>query len=256
MNLSVIIPAYERVNDVLACLNSLQALQTTKRVAYHVQDDASPTVSFSALISPLVASVGRNAQNGGFAFNCNAGAAWATGEILFFVNQDVQAVYGWSEGWDAALLMAFDDPAVGVVGARLLFPNGSVQSAGGLFDAAGAPFHRCLGYSNPAHREVSQPREVGWVTGAALAVRRSVFESVGGFDVAYERGYFEDTDLGLKVKQAGYKVWYEPGCTLVHAAGSTGGNPQFMHNARLFKTRWVDTGLITPDVPVQKVRYW
>jgi GT2 family glycosyltransferase len=256
MKLSVVIPAYDRLPDVLACLNSLQAFQATADVEYLVQDDCSPGCLFPAMISPRVASVARNASNLGFSGNCNMGAARATGDILFFVNQDVTGAYNLSEGWDAALISAFDDAQVGIVGARLLFPNGSIQSAGGLFDAAGAPFHRCLGYADFRYKEVNEPREVGWVTGAALAIRAATFFLVGGFSPAYGRGYFEDVDLSMTIRGAGLKVMYEPRVTLVHPAGSTGGNPRFTENARLFKSRWVDTGIVKPDVPVQKVRYW
>ena len=256
MKISVIIPFYEKLAEVLTCLNSLQALATVQH-EYLVQDDASPNTILSALIPPSIAhQVERNAVNLGFAGNVNAAARRATGDVLFIVNQDVYGVYNLSEGWDAALLMAFDRPAVGIVGARLLFPNGAIQNAGGLFDVKGQPFHRCLGWTNRLHREVNTGRMVSWTTGAALAIRRDVFEAVGGMDEAYRGGYFEDVDICLKARAAGFDVWYEPRCTLVHTAGTTGGNPRFMENARLFKSRWVDTGKVTPDDPAVRERWW
>lgn len=256
MKLSVIIPFYENVVEALMCLNSLQAMAAGEH-EYIVQDDASPSVVGPAVISPRVASVERNAANLGFAANVNAAARRASGDVLFIVNQDVYAVYGVSNGWDEALLTPFMAEQIGIVGARLLFPNGAIQNAGGLFDGKGQPFHRNLGWSNREHRDVSTGRLVSWTTGAALAARREVWEQVGGLDEAYRNGYFEDADLCLRAREAGFAVWYEPRCTLIHRVGTTGGNPHnFMQNALLFKTRWVDSGKVQPDEPAVRERWW
>ncbi len=258
MKLSVIIPAYNELASVLTCLNSLQFFQSGTEVEYLVQDDCSPAYNPYATIRPEMASVERNASNLGFAGNCNAGAARAQGEVLFFVNQDVCATnHGeLSGGWDATILAAFEDATVGIVGPRLLHPSGPVQNGGGFFDAKCQPFHRGLGYSDYNYHEVATPGVVSWMTGAALAVRRDLFVQVGGFDVAYVGGYWEDVDLCMQVRSLGFQVWYEPRATLVHAVGSTGGNPRFMQNALLWKRRWVDSGKVKPDVQFVKERFW
>lgn len=256
MNISVIIPAYDDLNGVMMCLNSLQAMQATPDVEYIVTDDASPTVFFPAVVSPRMAQCKRNTANLGFAGNCNMGARYATGDVLFFVNQDVYGIYGWSDGWDAHLVAAFEREQVGIVGARLLFPDGKVQNAGGQFDGAGQPFHRCLGYSQVHHPEVATAQRVSWTTGAALAIRRTLWEQLGGFDPIYGRGYFEDVDTCIRARKAGYETWLEPRVTLIHRVGSTGGNPRFAENARIFRERWVDTGLIEPDIDAVREHFW
>lgn len=257
MNLSIIIPAYRELQDVLTCLNSLQATATDFRtIQWIVQDDCSPNVDFRAVIPPYMASVERNEVNKGFAGNCNAGAARATGDILVFCNQDIQA-NELSRGWDQALLVPFmAEYDAGIVGGRLLFPDGKVQSVGGEFDAHCQPHHRCIGYSDLTYWEVSQRRQVAWTTGAFLAIRRDVFEKVGGFDERYAGGYFEDVALCLRARELGFTVWYEPTVTFTHKVGTSGGNPNFMRNAALFKREWVDTRKITPDVPVILERWW
>lgn len=262
MRISVVIPAYDDLNGVMMCLNSLQAMQTTD-VQYIVSDDASPHVMFPAVISPRVARCERNTDNLGFAGNCNAGAAHAEGDIILFCNQDVYGVYGWSggwvggmmDGWDRQLIAAFERPQVGIVGARLLFPDGKLQSAGGLFDGAGQPFHRCLGYSNVHVPEIARSQRVSWTTGAAMAVRRDVWEQLGGFDTKYKM-YFEDVDLCIRAAKAGYETWYEPRVTLIHRVGSTGGSPHFLESARMFREEWVDTGLIEPDIDAIREHFW
>lgn len=255
MKLSVVLPSYNNLAGVLMALNSMQAMQQTADVEYLVQDDCSPHVNYPALIPPSVASVKRNEQNLGFAGNCNTGAARATGDVLFFVNQDVYGVYGWSDGWDAALLAPFADPQVGIVAPRLLFPTGGIQSCGGTFDALCQPVHKHLGAQNVHHPMLATPGPVEWATGAALAIRRDAFEALGGFDTAYAM-YFEDCDMCLRARERGLIVWYQPDCTLVHGVGSTGGSPHFPASARLFKQRWVETRKVTAGTLAPTTRYW
>lgn len=258
LTLSVVIPLYNGLAQTLRALNTLQGAAAVPH-EYIVQDDCGQYAADIRLcFHPAQGVIDVNAQNLGFAGNCNAGAARASGDILLFLNQDVFAAMPISHQWDVGIVKPFVlDDAVGIVGARLLFPDSSIQSAGGLYDARCQPYHRCLGYSDPEYHEVATPREVSWVTGAALAIRRDLFNQMGGFDTAYVGGYFEDVSLCASVRELGYKVWYEPGCTLIHEVGSTGGNPNnFGANALRFKTQWVDTGKIKPDENVVMAGYW
>lgn len=255
MILSLIIPAYNDAVDVLHCLNSLQATAADNtHVQYLIQDDASPDVDLRKIVPPYAASVARNEVNKGFSGNCNAGAARAQGDILCFCNQDIEA-NALSVGWDTVIRAAFEDASVGIVGARLLFPDGKIQSAGGIYDAHLQPHHRCLGYSDITHWEVNTPEYVAWVTGAFLCIRRDVFQQVGGFDEAFI-AYWEDVDLNERVKAAGFKVWYEPRATFTHKVGSTGGSSHFMKGAVLFKQRYVDTRKVKADTAAVYERWW
>lgn len=264
MKLAVIIPAYNHLDDVMSALNSLRALRACDETFFHVQDDCSPNVLFPACIPPEIASVARNAQNVGFAANCNAGAREAIfmhqPDVLLFCNQDIQAVPQWSQGWDAALLNTFrfddDHERIGIVGARLLFDSGAVQNAGGVFDQFSQPMHRCLGWSNPNVGAPSEAADVEWTTGAALAVQTTLFQHLNGFDERYARGYFEDVDLCLRAKQAGARIRYAPACTFIHRVGSTGGSPYFRANALRFKQQWVDSGIVKAGTLTPTVRYW
>lgn len=261
--ISVIIPAYNRLHEVAACLTSLQRFASKQiDIRFLVQDDASPDCDLRLLLPPCAASVERNAVNLGFGGNCNQAAARADGDILFMVNQDVFAGLHPLDGdpisqdWDIHLVNAFADDKVGVVGAKLLFPDGRIQNAGGKYDGHCAPYHIGLGYANHRYWEVNTPCEVSWTTGAAMAIRRDLFNQLGGFDVSYGRGYFEDVEICVKARLAGAKVWYEPRVTLLHAVGTSGGSPTFAKNAMLFKERWVDTKIVKPDVMAIKERFW
>ena len=263
MKISVIIPAYERVIEVLVCLNSLQALETDRwNNEYIVSDDASPSVFMPAVISGRIATIGRNVTNAGFGANCNEAARHAQGDILFFVNQDIVALAQDAEGnplaqaWDKTLRDAFENPEIGIVGARLLFEDGSLQSAGGEFDGRRQPHHRYLGAKNIYWDTINTPKEVSWITGAALAVRRDLFTKLNGFDEQYVRGYFEDVDLCLRAREAGFKVWYEPRITFTHTVGTSGSTGFLKQNAQLFFNRWVQTKKIEPETPAVYERFW
>lgn len=250
MKLSVIIPAYNALDMVLRTVQSV--LQTTdrQRTEVLVQDDASPEYDGPSVLGPMCK---RNTQNLGFGGNCNEGAKRARGDVLLFLNQDCWPIH---PGWDAKLLDFFElQPQAGIAGPTLLFPDGRVQSVGGEFDVACQPYHIALGAKNPDWEPIATPRQVGWVTGAALAVRRSVWDRLGGFDPAY-KAYFEDVDLCVRAQLAGWEVWHRPNIRFYHSVGSTGGSPHFMNSALTFKERYVDSGIVTPDCHYLMVRFW
>lgn len=249
--LSIIIPAYGCLPDVMQCQRSV--IQTTDPALSEllIQDDASPDYNGPALFGEVCQ---RNPVNLGFPGNCNTAALRAVGDLLLFLNQDTVAL---TPQWDAGLIEFFDThPQVGIVGLTLLFPDGSIQSVGGRFDGACQPFHEALGMANPDWECVNQAREVSWTTGGALAVRRDVWQRLGGFDLAYGRGYFEDVDFCVRAALAGWQTWHFPGARFTHRVGSTGGNPRFAENGRLFRQRWIDTGIVLPDIQARKVALW
>jgi len=152
-----VIPAYNDLAAVIACAKSLHKAASDKaNLHIYIQDDASPAVDLTILNSFEGWSVERNPANLGFPSNCNAGARRGTSDIIVFCNQDVLAHPQLSDGWDSPLRHTFNTFSLcAIIGARLLFPNLSIQSAGGFFDADCQPYHRCLGYENPFAEEVS-----------------------------------------------------------------------------------------------------
>src|SRR5438128_1066088 len=141
------------------------------------------------------------------------------GKYLVFLNNDTLV----RDGWLTALVDTFaEDPYAGIVGAKLIYPDGRLQEAGGVIwrDASGWNYGK---FDDPAKPEYNYLREVDYCSAAALMIPKSLFQSVGGFDPRYAPAYYEDTDLAFKVRQAGYKVLYQPLSEVIHYEGATGG---------------------------------
>jgi GT2 family glycosyltransferase len=165
----------------------------------------------------------------------NLGARHATGEVLVFLNDDVEPL---APEWLDALLAHACRREVGAVGAKLLYPSGAIQHAGvviGIMDGAGHLHRNTFGaqYWNwlPAARNVSA------VTGACLAMRKSVFEELGGFDESFPVNY-NDVDLCLRARQAGYEVIVEPAAVLRHHECQSRQAGVRLEERHLFEQRW------------------
>jgi GT2 family glycosyltransferase len=190
------------------------------------------------------------AANYGFASACNAGAAVARAPHLLMLNSDViPAARGWLPVLEAALAA---NPGCGAVGPKLLTDDGSVQHAGLYFMRHG-PLDEWFNdhYWKGAPRgfpPLNLPREVPGVTGAAMLLERARFEAVGGFTTDYAIGDYEDSDLCLKLREAGYSIRYEPRAELHHfERQSISGhavhdrNIATAYNRRIHQMKWEQT---------------
>jgi GT2 family glycosyltransferase len=218
---TVIVPVFNDVSMTLACLRSLAENQPqTVRAEYVVVDDAStlPEVPHRLAAIPGITYV-RNGENLGFLRTCNRAALLSGADYLFFLNNDTLVRPGWL---DEAVRVAEQDPRVGVVGSKLIYPDGTLQEAGGLIwrDASGWNYGRGERADDPAYEYL---RDADYCSGAALLVRRALFNQLGGFDERYAPAYFEDSDLCFAVRRAGYRVVYQPRSVVVHLEGATGG---------------------------------
>ena len=217
---TVIIPVYNETELTLACLRALaEHPPVSARVEYVVVDDASTTDVTTQLAGIPGVTLLRNGENLGFLRTCNRAALLSRADYVVFLNNDTLVRDGWL---DALVRVAEDDPRVGVVGSKLIYPDGTLQEAGGLIwrDASGWNYGRGGRPDDPAYEYV---RDVDYCSGAALLVRRSMFEQLGGFDVRYAPAYFEDSDLCFAARRAGFRVVYQPRSVVVHFEGGTGG---------------------------------
>ena len=168
----------------------------------------------------------------------NMGAAAARGEYLLFLNDDVEAI---SPDWLECMLQLAQRPEVGVVGAKLYFENGSIQHAGVAF-CEGLPDHirREAPGTDPGHFFSScANRNYMAVTGAVLMTRRTVFESVGGFDERLAINY-NDIDYCLKVFSAGLRVVFAAGAELFHFESISRARTVSPYEIALFRQKWSD----------------
>ncbi|HEY5766869.1 MAG TPA: glycosyltransferase, partial [Candidatus Udaeobacter sp.] len=219
VDVSIIIPVFNQLEYTHACLASLQAVQEQPRFEVIVVDDCS-TDDTPEVITQIPGVVYlRNDSNSGFIASCNTGAKAARGKYLVFLNNDTLV----KAGWLTALLDTFkEERRAGIVGSKLLYPDGRLQEAGGIIwqDASGWNYGKS---DDPGKPEYNYLRDVDYCSAAALMIPKALFESVGRFDSRYAPGYYEDTDLAFKVRQAGYRVLYQPLSEVVHYEGATGG---------------------------------
>jgi GT2 family glycosyltransferase len=219
VDVSIIIPIFNQLEYTHACLASLQVVEEQTRFEVIIVDDCSTDRSAEVLPEINGLTYLRNDKNSGFVASCNRGAEKARGKYLVFLNNDTRV----KPAWLTALLETFaENDRAGVVGSKLVYPDGRLQEAGGIIwrDASGWNYGK---FDDPGKPEYNYLREVDYCSGAALMVPKELFESLGGFDVHYAPGYYEDTDLAFKARRAGYKVLYQPLSEVIHYEGATGG---------------------------------
>jgi GT2 family glycosyltransferase len=234
---SVIVPVYNRAALTAQCLDALlgvsNELATTEVI---VVDDASSDSTARVLADRAERlEVVRHDQSSGFAASCNDGAAAATGEWVAFLNNDTIPQEGWL---DALLRYALSRERIGFVGAKLLFPNDTVQHAGVVFARDLSPHHIYAGFraDDPV---VNKSRRFQVVTGACGVIRRALFEELGGFDTGFVNGY-EDIDLCLRLRRLGYEVHYCHESVVYHLESATRDDVLNRQNHELFLERWSD----------------
>ncbi|MDT0632880.1 glycosyltransferase family 2 protein [Rubrivirga litoralis] len=199
-----------------------------------VADNASTdgTAEWLAEAHPDV-TVMRHAENALFARGNNLAVPHATGDLLCFLNNDVEV----PAGWLGPLVAAFDNPGVAAVQPKLLQHGDRGQfeyagASGGFLDAFGYPFTRGRLFDTlePDRGQYDDARDVFWATGAALVVRRAAFEAAGGFDESFGM-HMEEIDLCWRLQRAGWRVRVEPASEAYHLGGASlpQGSPRKMY---------------------------
>ena len=217
IEVTIIIPVHNQSRYTFNCLESI--LKNTNAPYEVIVIDNGSNDDTSQLLEAMEnVRVIHNQENQGFVTACIQGAAAALGENLLFLNNDTEVTKGWLE----ALLEPLMDEKVGVVGAKLVYPNGRLQETGNIIWQDGSGWNYGRG-DDPDLPPYSYLKEVDYCSGACLLIRKELYLKLGGFDTRYEPAYYEDTDLCFAARQQGYKVIYQPEARVIHHEGVTAG---------------------------------
>lgn len=238
---SIIVLAYGNLPVTLRCLHAIAAHTTCGAPEVMVIEDHSGDVVMRQLAGVTGLRYLENVSNLGFVRSCNTAAANARGELLCFLSNDTEVTNGWLEP-ALQLFNRFTD--CGAVGAKLVFPDGRLQQAGGIVWRDGSAWN-FGGDDDPGHARYNYVREVDYCSGAALLVRHAVFNDFGGFDEAYMPADYVDIDLAFRFRQRGLKTYYSPRSVVIHHKGAShgadpsGGIKRFQaRNRMMFRQRW------------------
>jgi len=223
---SIVIPTKDKAQILGVCLETLLGRTRHRPFEVILVDTGSGERATERLYDSYRNRSGFSivSDNGPFNFSraCNTGARFARGSRLLFLNNDTEIL---AEDWLDRMSQWLDDPGVGAVGARLLYPDATLQHAGvvvGMGGLAGHLFHQqpkeVFGVFGPE----AWYRDLSAVTAACLLTSQKAFASVGGFDETLELVY-GDTDYCLRLRQIGLRIVYSPDAELVHHESQSRG---------------------------------
>ncbi|MBF6613968.1 MAG: glycosyltransferase family 2 protein [Chloroflexi bacterium] len=215
---SVIVVSYNTAAYIEDCLLSLLRLDYPE-IEIIVVDNGSTDHSVELVRShfPEVEIV-ELADNKGFAGGVSVGLYMASGEIVATINPDVTLAPGWMLAVARTLMQ---DDEIGIVGSKVLYPDGkTIQHAGGIVNYPLATTEH-IGRGEIDTGQYDKARDVSFVTGAALAMRREVGRSLGFFDEAFFPVYYEDVDLCWRARDQGLRVLYQPEAVALHKESVT-----------------------------------
>lgn len=240
---SVIIPVYNQFGYTYNCIKSIVLNSGDVPYEILIADDCSTDRVHELEKYVTGITVIHNETNLRFLRNCNHAAEQARGDYILFLNNDTQV----QPDWLAPLVALMErDPEAGMVGSKLIYPDGYLQEAGGIVwnDASAWNYgHR----KDPLDCEYNYVREVDYISGAAIMIRTDLWQEIGGFDERFAPAYYEDTDLAFEVRKHGKKVLYQPLSVVVHFEGvsngtdlSSGQKAYQVANREKFCEKWKD----------------
>jgi GT2 family glycosyltransferase len=258
---SVVIPVHNKALVTYNCLASLLLAYNKASFEVILVDDGSSDETIT--LPDLVRGVRflRHDKAQGFIRSCNDGARAARGAYVLMLNNDTEV----SSAWIDELLYVFEHfNDVGMAGAKLLYPNGQLQEAGGIVWSNGDPWNYGR-EGNPREPRYNYTRQVDYLSGACVMLRKTLWDELGGFDERFVPAYFEDADLAFRVRERGLKTIYTPFSQVIHFEGIssgksvTSGTKRYQEiNRPKFKARWSrafkNNGVIGRDLDLNKDR--
>ena len=246
---SIIIPMRDQIALLQRCIASIHAHTDYASLEFVIVDNGSRETETLEFLQDLEATGEARVLRDTGAFNfsrlTNSGAACARGEILLFLNNDIEATEG---GWLREMVCHAVRKQVGAVGARLWYPDGTLQHGGviiGLGGVAGHAFPRLPRGHGGHFSRALLAQNCSAVTGACLAVRKELFETIGPFDEKNLPISFNDIDFCLRLRAAGLRNVWTPFANLIHAESASRGHQptkqeqaQFVREATYMQQKW------------------
>jgi N-acetylglucosaminyl-diphospho-decaprenol L-rhamnosyltransferase len=233
-DVSVVVVTFNSAQWIERCLESVRGRETI--VVDHGSEDATLEIVRDRFPDVRVIEEENRGMGGGN----NAGMRLAAGGYFLLLNSDAWVV---GDGVERLAAFADEHPGAAIVGPRLLNPDGSLQPSARAFPTLWrlateylflrklAPRSRVLNSFYEGGFDHDEPREVDWLFGACLLVRREAADQVGLFDEDFFM-FSEETDWCYRFRQAGWSVWFYPGAEVVHVGGASHGGRLFAENVR------------------------
>ncbi len=246
---SILIPNYEHLDDLRACLTSIFEKTTWPNYEIVIVENNSTSPALFAYYEALQRghdNVRVVTWEGKFNYSAinNFGARFCTGDYLLLLNNDTVVI---TPDWLQEMLMFAQRGDVGAVGAMLYYADGTVQHAGvtvGLGSVAGHPNRYVRRGDSGYFGRLLYAQNLSAVTGACLMMPRAVWDAVGGLDEGYAVAY-NDVDLCLRIREAGYLIVWTPHAELYHCEYKSRGlddtpekRQRYLSEVRRFRTRW------------------
>lgn len=218
---SIVIPCYNQIHYTYNCLKSIFKNTDFEATPYEIiiADDVSTDATKELHLYADNLVLARNEVNQGFLKNCNQAAARARGRYIFFLNNDTTV----EPDWLSPLVELIErDESIGMVGSKLIYPDGRLQEAGGIIwsDASGWNYGRL---QDPTEPQFNYVKDVDYISGAAIMISKQLWDEIGGFDERFAPAYCEDSDLAFEVRRHGKRVVYQPKSVIVHYEGVSNG---------------------------------
>lgn len=238
-DLSVVIASYNTRDLLARCISELRAAADGLALELIIVDNASTDGSREFLAEQAQAGqlrVIQNERNLGFAGANNQGLRSATAPVILLLNSDAFVT---AATLRLALKTIHCNPYVGVVGVRILNPDGSIQAESGTFPTLWQDIRVSVGLDQLDRKPARAPEvawPVDWVHGACLFVRKAAYEAVGGLDERFFM-YSEEVDWCHRFWAADWQVWYVPEATAVHLGGASSRSNDLGRRAALYESR-------------------